>query len=332
MLFKSRSLTPQKVLFGMIKLIVTFALIGYLTRNISFGQMRDMVFSIEIGWGSAAFVLLLVQIPMMTYRFAAVIAGTGRETRKRLVLRAIGAMVLFNQVLPSGLGGDGARIFILSKARLASIQHIIVTVMIDRAASLLGLVLLSGFMLYEFHNLTQGSKDPLAQAVMHIISITLVAAFLGWTIIFAFNRLPNWATSYPLGTRLEKVWGWLCTIFARPKTAGRVLGGAIAVHVLSCLSIWALLHGAGFSQVSWLSVTALVTPVLCAMNIPISIGGWGVRELGLVTALALIDIGPDAAFVTGVVFGFMQLGQGIFGGAVLLLIPQEKGIAGEELS
>lgn len=56
-----------------------------------------------------------------------------------------------------------------------------------------------------------------------------------------------------------------------------------------------------------LSVAAASTIVMLASALPISFGGWGVRELGAVVALGAIGVGGEAAFSSAIVVGVLSL-------------------------
>jgi uncharacterized membrane protein YbhN (UPF0104 family) len=53
-------------------------------------------------------------------------------------------------------------------------------------------------------------------------------------------------------------------------------------------------------------------------TIPISIGGWGVREGAMVTALSLLDVQPSIALAISIQFGLIMMVVGLPGGAVML--------------
>ena len=72
---------------------------------------------------------------------------------------------------------------------------------------------------------------------------------------------------------------------------------------------------------SWIS---LVPPVMLIMTIPISIGGWGVRETAMVTFFGLIGVSGEGAFALSVVFGLTGMAVAIPGG-IIWFMSRDKG-------
>jgi len=52
--------------------------------------------------------------------------------------------------------------------------------------------------------------------------------------------------------------------------------------------------------------------------VPISVGGWGVREGAMVTALGLVNIAPSVALAVSIQFGLIMLVVGLPGGVLAL--------------
>jgi len=61
--------------------------------------------------------------------------------------------------------------------------------------------------------------------------------------------------------------------------------------------------------------------VLLIAMVPISVGGWGLREGGMVISLAVFGIGTTDAATLSVVFGLLQLVVGLAGGVFVLSRP-----------
>ena len=69
-----------------------------------------------------------------------------------------------------------------------------------------------------------------------------------------------------------------------------------------------------------LALTAASTIVMLASALPISFGGWGVRELGAVFALGAVGVPADAAFLSALMVGIISLLVTVAVGAVCLVM------------
>ena len=63
----------------------------------------------------------------------------------------------------------------------------------------------------------------------------------------------------------------------------------------------------------------LIPPVLLITTLPISIAGWGVRELSMVAAFALIGVSDEGAVALSVLFGLVIAVMSLPGGLIWLL-------------
>ena len=66
-----------------------------------------------------------------------------------------------------------------------------------------------------------------------------------------------------------------------------------------------------------LSAFLLLAPLVTLVTtVPISVGGWGVREGAMVTALGLVNIPPSVALAVSIQFGLIMLVVGLPGGVL----------------
>ena len=74
-------------------------------------------------------------------------------------------------------------------------------------------------------------------------------------------------------------------------------------------------------NVGLLECVVLMPLVVLMMMIPISIAGWGVRELAMVTAFGYVQLDPTDALTLSLAFGLATLASGLPGGVLWLLKP-----------
>ena len=96
----------------------------------------------------------------------------------------------------------------------------------------------------------------------------------------------------------------------------------ITVHwlIVFCISI---ILTALQVKISLLDMLIVVPPAIFITLLPISIGGWGVREGTLVYGLGLLGIAFEDAFLASLLFGFGTAILGM-GGWLLWLFSDEK--------
>jgi uncharacterized membrane protein YbhN (UPF0104 family) len=67
----------------------------------------------------------------------------------------------------------------------------------------------------------------------------------------------------------------------------------------------------------------LMQPITLFSTLPISIGGWGVREAAMVTIFGLVGVPPSAALIVSIQVGLLAVVLSLPGG-VLFLVQRTK--------
>ncbi|EGE57353.1 hypothetical protein RHECNPAF_440022 [Rhizobium etli CNPAF512] len=220
--------------------------------------------------------------------------------------------LFYNQALPSPIPGDAARIFGALKYGL-TIQEATLGVVMDRILTLFGLtvVALIGLIIMRAF---YGHDFPIPYLTE--LTALAVAGTIASALVFSWRRhlfvrlLPEklHALNEALGAFL---------------THRRMLGIfllTLAIHGLGVVSLEILVLGLGL-PLDWGQAAAAFPPVLLIAMVPISVGGWGLREGGMIISLAVFGIGTTDAATLSVVFGLLQLVVGLAGGVFVLSRP-----------
>ena len=108
-------------------------------------------------------------------------------------------------------------------------------------------------------------------------------------------------------------------IFLTPKAALPVLGFAITTQIALGMATFSMAASLGI-KVSMLDCIVLMQPVALLANLPISVGGWGVRETAVVLLFGLIGVPSSAALVLSLQLGLLALLVVLPGGILWLLL------------
>jgi uncharacterized membrane protein YbhN (UPF0104 family) len=100
----------------------------------------------------------------------------------------------------------------------------------------------------------------------------------------------------------------------------KALSLGTACNLINVLVIYGLFTALG-APVSALDCLVLVPFPLLLSLLPISVGGWGVREGAMVVAFALVGVSTETTLAVSVLFGLILLVWSIPGGFILLRYP-----------
>jgi hypothetical protein len=97
-----------------------------------------------------------------------------------------------------------------------------------------------------------------------------------------------------------------------------ILSIACLIHALTIVIVWSVGRAQGLA-LPFADAAVLFTIMIGVVIVPISIGGWGLRELAVISLLAGYGVAPERALLFSVCFG-LALALGSLPGAVVWLL------------
>jgi glycosyltransferase 2 family protein len=309
----SRGGGAGKIAIFAAKLLVTGACFWYLSRQIDLSQVLSAIALLDFRWVAFAILIAVLEIPLSGLRWRNVVAALVPDDRRmtRSVMIAITAIgVFFAQVLPS-VAGDGVRAWMLARIS-GDWREAVMSVLIDRGIGV-GLLVAMGFAILLL---------PSGLTALGGYRDVVLVAYGGLLLTGAFGLLlaPRMA---PLLARWRySRWLGALALDARDVLIGpkgpMILGLGCLIHALTIVVVWSI----GRAQGLVLPVTdaaVLFTVMIGVAIVPISIGGWGLRELAVISLLGNHGIAPGRALLFSVCFGLV-LAIGSLPGALAWLI------------
>ena len=281
------------------KLAVTAACFWYLSRQIDVSAVSSAVGLLDLGWAALATLLALTQIPLVGLRWRAILDALVAAERQMtaISLIAITAISLFfAQVLPS-VAGEGIRAWLLVR-RGGDWRHALTSVAIDRGLGV-GVAIALGFVILLLPSglsALGGYRD----LVLMIFGTLLLSAAL---VLLLLPRLIG------LLDRMRYLrWVKALAMDSRRVVLGRrspaIFAIACLIHAITILIIWLLGRAQGLLLPIPDAAVLFVVMIGVAM-VPISINGWGLRELAVVALLGRHGVNPEQALVFSVCFGLV---------------------------
>lgn len=308
----------SKTIGLLVKLGLTCLAFWLVLHNLDFGQLSAIVHQQDHGLLLAASGLILIQIILGALRWRLVLLALAGGANKVIglweALRLYYISVFFNCCLPGTVGGDVVRVW-LAKSDHIPLPLSINAVIIDRIVALiaLGLLVLAAFPIL----------GGLLGLNLWLAFLLLGAAILG---VWSLKHLHRWLLPWRENKLIHAVLYFiecLKLLTQYPKATLFSLVYALFAHVAFCACAYVLAQSLGIA-ISFLHCLAIVPLVLLATTIPISIGGWGVREASMVGMLGLIGIDKALALVLSVQLGLVTILVSLPGGVLWLLHRRGK--------
>jgi uncharacterized membrane protein YbhN (UPF0104 family) len=310
---KSRRIGAKKLAAIAAKLIVTGGCFWYLWRQVDVSQVVSAVALLDFRWVAFATVLIVLQIPLLALRWGNVVAALAARNERMtattmIAIAAIGQF--FAQVLPS-MAGDGVRAWLL--ARLGcDWRNAVASVVIDRAIGVSVLIALAFVILLLPSGVAVlgGYRD----ALLAVYGGLLLAGGLGLLLaprlaaLLARWRYSRWLASLVMSAR---------GVVLGPRAAA-TLAIACLIHLLTIAVVWLLGRAQGL-PLSLPDAAMLFTVMIGVTLVPISVGGWGLREIAVISLLGNHGTAPEQALLFSVDFGLVAM-VGSLPGAPIWLV------------
>lgn len=300
------------------KFAVTAILLWLLSSKINLDPVFSHLFAIRPVWAAAAVAVLMAQLLLTGLRWRLVGRLVSAEMTGSQALRLTMVGQFFNQVLPSSMGGDAVRAWLAYRDGVP-FRRAVVSVVCDRATGLLVLtaivsVTLSLFFVYG------GVEIPSSRVFLIILPAIMVGGLLTLLLrgMEIAENLMKYRISSPLGVLIRDLH---LVLFTSARSVA-ILTLAATIQTMLVLVVYFCARGINVDLVVGPGFL-LIPTILLVSTMPISIGGWGVREGAMVIGLGFAGIPAEEALAISVAFGFAQIIIGL-PGAVIWLIMRSK--------
>ena len=280
-----------------IRAALSIALIGGLAYHIGSREILTELGLVQ--WPVLVIVVpvLAAHVMIVTPRWTIILAALGHRIKTSLLVGSVFLGFLFNQLLPTAVGGDVVRAL---RARQLGVptEVAIHSVLLDRAAGLF-VVLIGAIGLLPFANPVM-VRSGLPGLAGFIVAAGLGAGVGLWAlgrlersrirVIGAVQRAAS-ALNASTGSLVRRPWALIGVLLLS------VVGQLIPVVVIG------LLAAALSVQLSVVDLTLVSFCATLAAAIPISFAGWGIREGALIFLFGIYGVPPDTAFAISILFG-----------------------------
>jgi uncharacterized protein (TIRG00374 family) len=316
------------------KLLVMVVMIGVLAYQVDLGQALLRLGTLGYVAVVVGLALSLAQIVALAFRWRLVSRLNGTSVPFPENLRCMLASQFFSQGLPASVGGDALRVWWLVRLD-KPMRYALQSVLLDRIAGLVALVVVNTVSVSLLVMSLGG--DASAWSIAWIVGGTLLATMVGAS-RFVRRLMIRLFLALPATLRKRKsvaaLMRWLVRFHF---TTGQlvfsaqgavILGWGIAIHLCSVVLCLVVARDAGIG-VSFLQLVAVVPPVMLLSYLPLSIGGWGLREGAMALALGMIGFPKEDGVFLGLALGSISLGAALLGALVWLFSPMPISLFGK---
>ena len=314
----------NRFLLSAAKILISAALLYLALRKVNLPDLAARITNVtSLAWIGIAIAVNLFQIFIGVLRWRLVSAECGAPLHIGQALRYGMIGTFFNQTLPSSIGGDAVRLWLVARSG-AGWRAATYSIFVDRALGLITLaILIVASLPWSYHLIT----DPTGRSALLLIDFLALAGGLGFLVLGAMP------------------WPWLkrrwaihhlhaCAVIANrlvlnASRGPQILVLSLLVHMLAVVNVWCVVQAIA-SSVTFAQVFQLAPPVMLITTLPISIAGWGVREAGMGLAFRYAGLMMNEGVNVSLLYGTVCFIVGVLGGLIWTL-SAEKAAQGSRL-
>jgi glycosyltransferase 2 family protein len=293
-----------------LKLAITVGVLGWLVVKVEPRMVIETSRMVHPAMLTVALVLTAIQPLIATLRWHLILRYLDTPISFAQCLRVSWMGVFASSLLPGGVAGDGVRMWVLTRAG-ARPSKCINSVLLDRAGALIGLLLLVAATVpfVDDRVAVASVRYGLVALIVGGIAAAL-AVGLGMRLPAAWSRFRAASAFYNLSADLWAV----CLPLWRPIVLASMSAFAIACNSLTTLF---LLHCFG-AQAGLVDTMVLAPLVILVTTLPVSFGGWGLREGAMVSLFGMIGVEPALSLSVSILVGLLSTAVSLPGGLFFL--------------
>lgn len=281
----------------LLKILFSLIILGVLVHGVRFETLLPYFHQMIFSQLAIACLLLFIANLFGATRWLLIMRTLGAPSLPMFYFKTFFKGFMFNQILPSSVGGDGYRMLEASKLNITK-RLAITSVIIDRVIGFSGLVSIAACALYLAY-----LRFP---AVLFHFVMLIVIGCVGSIIVLALihylrhpftERWGRWL--YQLSETLhDSISSWRDGLIKLSLAIGTNLFNAISFYFIAR----ALGVHAGVSD-----FLVIVPYVSLMMMIPLSMAGWGIREGAMVMLGHAVGLSHSAALAISLINGLTMI-------------------------
>src|SRR5216684_9332834 len=208
----------RRILLSTIKILVSAALLYFALRKANFSDLVSRIDVASLGWIGLAIAVTFLQIFVGVLRWREVSAECGAPLATTQAMRFNLIGTFFNQTLPSSIGGDAVRLWLVARGG-AGWRAATYSIFVDRAIGLIALaIIIVASLPWSYALIT----DPHGRSALLLIDFAALAGGLGFLVFGALKWpwLKTWWATHHLHA---------CAVIANRVIFSRSRGPIVAI-------------------------------------------------------------------------------------------------------
>nr|WP_286009942.1 lysylphosphatidylglycerol synthase transmembrane domain-containing protein [Larsenimonas salina] len=287
------------------RVTLLIGVIAIMFATLDFSHIYHTLSSPSAGWLAAGLALTVPQFLLSAWRWQLTAHALKLSLPFSVALKEYYLATVLNQILPGGIGGDITRAWRHSQDSDQKARAIH-AVIIERLSGQLALLTI-GLITLIAHPILLAPFDRL----LHLPGI-IIAPLAGSAVIIAAGLVWHFRTA--AGHFLNNV---RLSLLTREVWLQQLASSLIIVGTY--IGVFACCARALDSPLDNATLMALIPPILMAMVVPLSVGGWGVRESAAAVVWGIAGFSSSEGVAISILYGTLVLVSSLPGAVIFLM-------------
>lgn len=299
-----------------IKLFISLSILAVIVLRLYQGKQdifEDLAAHFQISaWGYAT-LFMLAQLILLSFRWEMLLNIGKHDITFVKTLQINLTSQLANLVFITSIGGMVARIA-LTVQQGASLFKSLIATFFDRLMTLSTLVVLAAAFLPGLSRYVDNHTFNVLSGYLSVFIITMFV-FAPLFLNFVILRMPQMAR---LKGRMRYGVRYLRILLNNTPRMAKLIAVSILAQLGLFMAVFCLTLSSGVN-ISLLDLMTVLPMISLVASLPVSIGGWGIREGAFIYGLGLLGVPMETAFLISIQVGLISMLSTVLAGIPALM-------------
>lgn len=283
------------------KLLISLAILLFLLMRANIEELKTIMEDLQPQSWALAATFILLQTLFLAWRWK-ILMNIGHH--KISFISSVKVIILshfVNTAIISSIGGIVTRIT-MSLHQGASLTRAVFATAADRILTLFALIFLAAIFLPSLNDYTYGTLHrDISLSILLVAMVLFALVPLGVLLIskkLNFFNLPK--------QKLRSIRRYLIVLINKNSLLTQTLAISLFAQLCFFIAVYCISIAAE-AQLSFLQIMIVLPAISLVSSLPITVGGWGVREGAFILGLGLLGIPMETAFSISVQVGLIGL-------------------------
>lgn len=297
--------------YFIVKAGFTAVLLLFVFSKIDFSTFHSYLKTVSTFMLLLALILMFLQCLLGAFKWHLILRFVGIQQSFGIPLRVFWVGMFFNSFFPAGIAGDSVRVWMVQRLG-HSLSKVVDSVLLDRLIGLFVMVLASLISIFVLKKVVTNAF------LIHLFELFTLLGLIGFSVLSFLHRLPVKWTHFRILRAMYQLSLDTYMLCTSPAKTGLISVVAFISISWQVLLVYVLAQAFHF-QISFLHCWVFVPPVVLLTTLPISVGGWGIREGAMVTLSGMVGVSSSAALSLSILLGLITVLISLPGGIVWML-------------